>query len=132
MASARLRGKSYEIAVFCGLDSNGKRIYRYTHWTPEPGMTQKQIEAELERQKILFEDKVKNGEVVDSTVYFRDFAVRWMEEYAKPRLAPKTFHRFHEYLNRIIPAIGHIRLADLLPMHLNTFYRSLAEPGINR
>lgn len=132
MASARLRGKRYEIAVFCGLDSYGKRIYQYAYWAPEPGMTQKQIEKELERQKVLFENKVKNGEVIDSTVYFRDFANRWMEEYAKPRLAPKTFHRYQEYLNRIIPAIGHIKLADLRPMHLNVFYRNLAEPGINR
>lgn len=132
MASARLRGKRYEIAVFCGLDSCGKRIYRYSYWTPEPGMTPKQIEKELERQKTLFENKVKTGEVLDSTVYFRDFADRWMEEYAKPRLAPKTFQRYQDYLKRIIPAIGHIKLADLRPMHLNAFYKNLAEPGIKR
>ena len=64
MASARLRGKRYEIAVFCGLDSYGKRIYQYTYWAPEPGMTQKQIEKELERQKVLFENKVKNGDFI--------------------------------------------------------------------
>lgn len=80
----------------------------------------------------MFENKVKTGEVLDSTVYFRDFAKRWMEEYTKPRLAPKTFQRYHDYLKRIIPAIGHIKLAKLWPMHLNAFYKNLAEPGINR
>ena len=92
----------------------------------------KQIEKELERQKVLFEDKVRKGEIVDSNIYFRDFAKRWMEEYAKPRLAPKTFCRYGDYLNRIVPAIGHIKLADLRPLHLNAFYQNLAEPGVNK
>ena len=126
MATARLRGSSYEIRVFCGLDSHGKRLYQYAHWKPSPDMTQKQIEKELERQKVLFEDKVRKGEIVDSNIYFRDFAKRWMEEYAKPRLAPKTFCRYGDYLNRIVPAIGHIKLADLRPLHLNAFYQNLA------
>lgn len=132
MATARLRGSSYEIRVFCGLDSHGKRLYQYAHWKPSPDMTQKQIEKELERQKVLFEDKVRKGEIVDSNIYFRDFAKRWMEEYAKPRLAPKTFCRYGDYLNRIVPAIGHIKLADLRPLHLNAFYQNLAEPGVNK
>ncbi|MBD5134221.1 MAG: hypothetical protein HDT38_07110 [Clostridiales bacterium] len=122
MATARLRGSSYEIRVSCGLDSQGKRLYEYMHWTPEPSMTPKQIEKELERQKVLFENKVRKGEVVSSNIYFRDFSARWMEDYAKQRLAPKTFCRYGEYLQRINAAIGHIKLADLRPTHLNTFY----------
>ena len=31
---------------------------------------------------------------------------------------------------RINQAIGHIKLADLRPQHLNSFYKNLAEPGI--
>lgn len=132
MATARLRGSSYEIRVSCGLDSRGKRLYEYMHWTPEPGMTPKQIEKELERQKVLFENKVRKGEVVSSNIYFRDFSARWMEDYAKQRLAPKTFYRYGEYLQRINTAIGHIKLADLRPTHLNTFYKNLMEPGTNK
>lgn len=132
MASARFRSNSYEISVFCGLTSHGKRIYKYHYWTPTPGMTEKQISKELEHQKMLFEDKVKSGDIINSTSLFRDFAERWMLEYAKPKLAPKTYQRYRDYLNRIIPAIGHIKLSELKPMHLNTFYRNLAEPGINR
>jgi len=30
-------------------------------WKPEPGMTAKQIEKELERQKILFEERCRTG-----------------------------------------------------------------------
>ncbi len=132
MATARWRGSSYEIRVYCGLNSEGKRVEKHTHWKPDPTMTQKQIEKELERQKVLFENKVRKGEIVNSNLYFRDFASRWMEEYAKPRLAPKTFQRYGEYLRRINQAIGHIKLADLRPIHLNAFYKNLAEPGVNK
>ena len=132
MATARFRGSSYEIRVYCGLDENGKRIYAHTLWKPPLDMTPKQIEKELERQKYIFEEKVRKGEVVDSNVYFRDFAQRWLTEYAEPRLAPKTFQRYKDYLKRILPAIGHIKLSDLRALHLNEFYRNLAEPGINQ
>lgn len=132
MATARLRGSSYEIRVSCGLNAEGKRVYQYAHWTPSPDMTQRQIEKELERQKVLFENKVRKGDIVSSNVYFRDFAERWMEEYAKPNVAPKTFQRYRDYLNRILPALGHIRLSDLRPLHLNAFYKNLSEPGMNR
>lgn len=35
-------------------------------------------------------------------------------------------------MKRIVPAIGHIKLADLRPLHLNAFYQNLAEPGVNK
>lgn len=130
MATARLRGKSYEIRVFCGLDEKGKRLYKYSHWTPDANMTPKQIEKEVERQKILFENRVKKGEVMDGNVRFRDFAQRWMTEYAEPKLAPKTIARYKGLLTRINIAIGHLKLSDIRPMHLNAFYRNLAEPGV--
>ena len=132
MATARLRGSSYEIRVYCGLDSDGKRLYQYAHWKPTPGMTPKQIEKELERQKVIFENKVRRGEIVNANIYFRDFAARWMEEYAKPRLTPKTFQRYQDYLKRINVAIGHIKLPDLRAPHLNAFYKNLSEPGVNK
>ena len=34
------------------------------------------------------------------------------------------------YLQRILPAIGHIRLDKLQPMHLIEFYNNLSEEGI--
>jgi integrase len=35
-------------------------------------------------------------------------------------------------LERINAAIGHIKLVDLRPQHLNSFYKNLAEPGIRQ
>jgi integrase len=101
-------------------------------WVPESGMTPKQIEKELERQKILFEEQVKTGILPDKNIRFCDFAKRWMDEYAKINLAIKTYARYEIFLDRINQAIGHIKLKDLKPLHLNQFYRNLEEDGVNK
>ena len=41
-----------------------------------------------------------------------------------------TLDRYRGLLERINAAIGHIKLADLRPQHLNAFYKNLAEPGL--
>ena len=55
MATVTKRGNSYKITVSCGYDSNNKQIRRHMTWTPPAGMTARQTEKELERQKILIE-----------------------------------------------------------------------------
>lgn len=41
-----------------------------------------------------------------------------------------TLDRYRGLMDRINAAIGHIKLADLRPQHLNAFYKNLAEPGL--
>lgn len=131
MATARWKGKSYEIRVSCGRDINGKKIEKSMTWKPDPSMTEHQKKKELERQMFLFEQKVKNGICPDGSITFKQLSDRWMEEYGKVRLSPTTYNRYVEYLKRINQAIGHIKLKDLKPLHLNSFYANLAEPGVN-
>ena len=101
-------------------------------WTPPEGMTPKQIEKELERQKVLFEQEVKYGTCNDSSITFSAFADKWMEEYARLKLAPKTVARYENFLKRINKAIGHKKLKDIKPLHLNAFYRNLGEAGVKQ
>lgn len=95
-------------------------------------MTEKQIEKELERQKVLFEDKIKSGYFIDGTVKFSEFTDRWMVEYAEKQFVPKTIERYRTLLVRINQAIGHIRLDRLQPHHLMEFYNNLAEEGVRK
>lgn len=132
MATARKKGRGYEIRVHCGLDSNYKRIDKAFTWIPPEGMSQLQIKKELERQKVLFEEKVKNGKCYDDNMRFSELVERWIKDYAKPQLAVKTFARYKDFLKRILPAIGHMKLKNLKPVHLNQFYRNLEEDGINQ
>jgi integrase len=131
MANVRKKGKSYEIRVFCGVASNGKRIEQYKTWRPSPGMTPKQIEKELEKQKVLFEEAIKTGIMPDSNIRFDKFIDRWIEEYAKVKLAHKTYSRYLGLIARIKQGLGHIKLKDLKPLHINAFLRNLEEDGMN-
>ncbi len=44
----------------------GQQVRRTMTYTPDEGMTAKQIEKEVQRQAILFEEKCKTGQVAES------------------------------------------------------------------
>ena len=70
MATAVKRGDSYKITASCGYDISGKQIRKHTTWTPPAGMTPRQIAKELERQKVLFEERVNSGTTKDGNIRF--------------------------------------------------------------
>lgn len=130
MPTIEYRGDSYRITVSCGYDINGKQLKRKMTWKPSPGMTKKQIDKELERQKVLFEERVRSGQYVSGDIKFVDFAERWFNDYAEKQLRPKTLERYHSMMPRINEAIGHIRLDRLKPNHILAFCGNLEEKGI--
>lgn len=130
MATAVKRGNSYKISASCGYDISGKQIRKHFTWTPPPGMTPKQEAKELERQKVLFEERVNAGTTQDGSIRFQDFAEKWMADFARKQLKIKTYTEYEKRLVRINQAIGHIKLKDLRTGHLNEFYANLEETGI--
>ncbi len=130
MATVEKRGESYRITVSCGYDINGKQIRKTKTYTPAHGMTQKQIEKQLEREKVKFEEQCQSGQILDSSIRFAEFADKWMKEYAELQLRPKTVAVYKTFIPRINAAIGNIKLDKLRPHHLSAFYENLCEPGI--
>ena len=130
MATITKQGKGYKITVSQGYDCNGKRIRQYMTWIPEPGMSERQIKKELDRQAVLFEEKILSGTTANGNMRFADFSEKFMAEYAQLYLKPKTIATYTENLRRINQAIGHIRLCDLRTGHINSFYQNLQEQGI--
>lgn len=130
MATIQKRGNSYKIVVSCGYDLNYKQIRRSMTWTPEPGMTERQIKKELDRQAVLFEERCRTGQVLDGNIKFADFAEKWFTDYAEKQLRPRTVQRYRDMMQRINAAIGHIRVDRLQPHHLMQFYSNLEESGV--
>ena len=91
MPTIQKRGDTYRIRVSAGYDAAGKQIMKSTTWKPAPGMTPKQIQKELDRQAVLFEEKVKSGRCMDGNIRFQDFAERWVEDYGKEHLRTRTY-----------------------------------------
>ena len=111
MASIRKRNDSYFIMVSCGYDIHGKQIRRTMTYTPDEGMTAKQIEKEVQRQAVLFEDLCKKGEVAtDGRLKLADFIPMYMKT-AKQTLSPVVYEKYTHVLNFcIIPMLGHTQL----------------------
>lgn len=129
MPTIEKRGSSYRITVSLGYDMTGTQIKKRMTWKPETGMTEKQITKELERQKVLFEERCKNGQYLDSSIRFSDFAEIWMNDYAIPNLRPSTIAGYKKELDRLNEHIGHIRLNKLQPNNINACYRAIAKEG---
>lgn len=128
MATTRKRGNSYQIRVSCGYDTQGNQVIQTMTWKPEEGMTPKQIEKELQRQVILFEDKCLKGQIT-ANVKFQDFAERWFEEYAKLNLRFKSYDRMLSLRPRTYAAIGHLRMDKITSRHIQQFINDLVLNG---
>ena len=130
MATVSKQGKGYKITASKGYDINGKQLREYMTWIPEPHMTDRQIKKELERQKVLFEEQVKNSVNVNKNIKLVDFTEIFMQEYAQPNLKKQTIYNYGERIKVINQALGHIKIKDLSPRHIASFYANLKEEGI--
>lgn len=131
MAAIKKQGRGYKISVSCGYGVNGKQIRQHMTWVPEPGMTPRQIEKELQRQAILFEEQVKHGRsTANGNIRFDAFCEIFMNDYAALYLKAKTMDGYDRHLKKIMPGIGHFKLKDIRPAHIASLYRNLQEDGM--
>ena len=96
------------------------------------GMTEKQRKKEAEKAALLFEEEVRNGDYLDGEkITLAEFVDIWMKEYAEKELAPSTLVHYRTRLERrILPALGHFKLAKMQPNHITAFYNNLTETGV--
>ena len=126
MATIRKRGNSYQIRVSCGYDVIGNQVTQTMSRKPETNMTKKQIEKEVNRQAVLFEEACMKGQVV-SSVKFETFAEQWFDEYAKHNLKNTSLDRMSRLRDKIYPEIGHIRFDRITARHIQNFINKLAD-----
>lgn len=125
---------SYRIRVFKGYDGAGKQLKPYEMtWKPEKTMTAKQTEKELQRQATLFEEQCKQGLTGDGRQKFSEYADYVIDLKEKNgELRHHTVVRYRELLQRINQGIGHIKIKDIRPQHLNKLYQELSENGLRK
>lgn len=131
MATIRRRPNgTYEIKVSCGYGVDGKQRNQYKSYKPEPGMTKRQIQKEVQRQAILFEEDCKRGQIT-AAVKFETFAEQWFKEYAKVNLRPTSYARMKQLTKRVYPAIGHKRLDKITARDIQKFITDMLTNGRN-
>lgn len=132
MANIEKRGDTYRITVSCGYDLKGRQQRQKMTWQPAPGMTERQIEKELQRQAMQFEDKC-NGLSAGANVKFEVLAKEWLE-YIKNSGTHRirTIDRLKQTEDRIYKAIGHLHMDKISNIQIQRFIDNLAEKGINK
>ena len=120
---------SYRIRVYKGVEGDGRRMKPYIKtYVPEPGMNQKQIEKEVNRLAVLFEEEVNAGDVVvDQSIKFKDFIPQYME-ITKVRMSPLSLQFYDRIINRLlIPYFGNKKMQDIKTVHVQGFINHLME-----
>lgn len=125
-------GTSYLIRVSCGYDTKGRQVVQSMTWRPSPDMTPKQVQKELDRQAVLFEERCTAQHTASGNIKFETFAKQWFKEHAEPNRRPRTVARLHQLEERTYTAIGHIRLDKLTARHVQKFIDNLGEEGISK
>lgn len=125
-------GVSFQITVAQGRDINGRQVRHYKTWKPEERMTERQMQKAVERAAADFEREIEQGYQTDNRQTFSEYAryVIGLKRTAGAR--EKTLNHYEYLLSRCDQAIGHLRLCDIRPQHLNLFYQNLQEEGVRQ
>ncbi|QXN67741.1 hypothetical protein [Mycolicibacterium phage J1] len=121
--SIEKRGKNkYRLTVSMGSGKNRKRYRRTVECKTKP-------QAEKELAKFVAEIEGDNF-IEPSKLTFKSYANKWLDDYARPNLAPKTVYEYERLLElRISPFFGHIKLNKIKPIHILDFYKALQREG---
>lgn len=85
-----------------------------------PGMTRKEAEAKLHRIEL----ELESGVYADpGTTTVGELMQRWLEHFAEQNHAPKTLNEDEKRIAaHILPELGHLKLRELRPTHIQDFY----------
>ena len=118
---------SYTIRVYHGYDSQGKRLKPYTMtYKPAPNMTAKQIEKELQKISLDFEERCKKGIAGNAErITLEEFSKIYLESKVKT-LSPSTYEFYERAIeNKILPALGFHKVHQIKPEHIRAFNKSV-------
>lgn len=127
MATITKRGEGYRIRVSDGYTASGKQVMRSMTWVPEPSMTERQIQKELNRQAVLFEE----ARSVSSNIKFEKFIDQWLAERVDGKLKENTREKYHRLAKRVKNGLGHLRIDKITKRHVQLFVNGLEKDGSN-
>ena len=121
----------YRLVASAGYDFEGKQIRKYKAWHPDNlQISKRQMEMLALKAAFEFEESLNQGYQSEKHQTFAQYAAYVMELKKRNGLSPTTYERYESILKRINKEFGHIKLTDIRPQHLNTFYKKLSEIGV--
>lgn len=124
---------SYNIRVFRGRDTNGKMLKPYTtQFKVEPTWKESTARKKAEDFAAVFEKECREGMAADSRQKFESYCDYVLALKEQRGVKHSTLTRYKELTNRIYPVLGHIKMRDIRPDHLNRLYSDLGKNGVNK
>ena len=118
----------YKIKVSCGYNSEGKQITRTMTYKPDPKMTARQIEKEVNKQAVLFEQSVTNDNTALRTAKFEEVAKQWLNHIERAGdIKLSSLQTYKGAQERTYKAIGHIQIGKLTKKQVQDFIYGLAD-----
>lgn len=118
---------SFKITVSCGYDEAYRKKRHYKVWKAPEGWSEQRAEREAQRIAFEFEKAIKQGYQPDNRKTFAEYAAYVIDLKEHTGTKHSTIQLYLHLCERILPAIGHIKLTELRPNHLNKLYISLQE-----
>lgn len=142
---------SYQFRVSLGY-KDGQQIVRCMTWTPEKGMTSKQIKKEVTRQSVLFEERSiaeyqkeleceaeqrmrEENEIAFAKEHttFKEIAEEWLDlQLASKKYKKSTLTKLLDCKERTYNAIGDVLVSRLTYRMVQAFITSLGKNGVNK
>ena len=110
-------------SVSLGYDAGGKRRRKVVY-----GTTKKEVQEKLRQ---LMND-VGTGKMVDAErITLAKFLPGWLEGLqARGKVKPTTALRYDQFIRlQLIPHLGHVPVAKLMPLHIEGLYNAMAKAG---
>ena len=124
---------SYSIRVHRGRGADGKQLKPYTAtFDVSPTWTEKSARKKAEAFAATFEKECREGTTSDSRQKFADYCEYVIAMKEQRGVKHSTIVRYKKLTVRLYPAIGHIKLKELRPDHLNSLYTALSKPGVGK
>jgi integrase len=116
--------RSYQLGVYLGKDTDGKKKYK---WLTVKG-NKRQAEAKLNEMV----HQINTGVFTDPKGTFGEFIERWLVEYVKPNLSPRTLEGYQNIVRAGVgPTLGKVQLKDLKPEQLQKYYADKLATGLS-
>lgn len=93
-------------------------------------MSERQIKKALDLAAAEFELEIRAGYQLDHRQTFAQYAEYVLDMKERNGVKTSSIDSYMRLARRTYQAIGHMKLADLRPQHLNSFYKKLSEEGM--
>lgn len=123
------KGVRYLLTVNGGRDAFGKQIRHRKTFTPPQTWSEARQEKAAWTEASKFEEQIKQGFSMDNRQTFEQYATYAIDLKRRDGVHESTLERYEDLLKRINPQIGHLKLADIRPGHLNKLYGQLGKEG---